>query len=445
MVLMYLGLFIDSPEILKPELKGILIGEKVANGLNLYVDVVDWYAPLAGWFEGLFNIIFGRSLFARHILAFFIIFSQAAFLGLVFIDKKAYAEYSFVPSLLYVLLFFFSFDTLTLSPELLGNGFLLLALNNLFKEVEFREQQNETTFNLGLFIGFASLFVFSYILFLFAALIVLVVYTRNEIRRFLLMMFGALLPHILVFCFYLLKDGQDQIWTYYYIPNLSFHAERLISFNSMIILGALPIFFLVISMIMLNREARFTKYQSQLLQVMFFWMIFGFLQILYSKDTRPQSAITLIPSFSFYIAHYLLLIRRRRLAELSFLILLTGLISISYLSRYGKVRGVNYESMTLQQSSKEVKNKKVVVLDNDMSWYKENSLGSSFLNWRLAENVFKEPDYYENVLLVAGAFKRDPPDIIIDPHHLMRSFLHKIPALKNTYRQTSLGYQKINN
>ena len=119
MVVISLPLFIDAPEMTLPELKSILLGEKVHSGSSLYTEVVDSTAPLAGWFDALFEMIFGRSVLGRHILAFFIVFSQAAYLGIVFINKKAFSESTFIPSVIFAFLFFFSFDTLSLNAELL--------------------------------------------------------------------------------------------------------------------------------------------------------------------------------------------------------------------------------------------------------------------------------------------------------------------------------------
>jgi hypothetical protein len=97
LLVIYLPLFINTPEITYPELKSILLGKKVHEGSSLYIDIVDGTAPLAGWFDSLFYLVFGKSLLARHILVFLIVFIQAVYLGVVFINKKAFSELSFFP------------------------------------------------------------------------------------------------------------------------------------------------------------------------------------------------------------------------------------------------------------------------------------------------------------------------------------------------------------
>jgi len=440
MVLINLPYFINSPEITYPELKSILVGEKVHEGKAMYTTVVDSTPPLAAWINGLLDMLMGRSILARHLFSFFIVFIQAAFIGIVFVDKKAFTENTYIPSLIFVVLFFFSFDTLALSPELLGSGILLLALNNLFKEIEFRESRDESVFSLGLFIGLASLISFSFVVHLVGSITILIIFTRSPFRKYLLMVLGFLIPHVLLISVYYLKGGLVNLWEFYYAPNLAFASDRYMTSSGLWILGAIPLFFLLISFVMLNREARFTKYQSQLVQIMFFWMVFSFLQALYSKDLRPQSFITVLPSLSFFIAHYLLLIRRRRLAEISVWFLLLGVLSVNQLARFNTIESITYNALLVGESNLPgIVDKKVLLLDDDLTVYKQNTLGTSFLDWPLSKEIFEEPDYYENVIWVNQSFKEDLPDIIFDPNNLMKDFFRRIPALEKKYKAAKPG------
>ena len=426
-----------------PELKSFVVGEKVHEGRALYIELVDSVAPLAGWFNGLMDVLFGRSLLARHILAFFLIFLQASYLGIVFASKKAFAESSYIPSLIFAVLFSFSFDTLSLTPELLGSGFLLPALNNLFKEIEFREQRNESIFNLGLYISLASLFSFSYCVYLIGALITLIIFTRSTSRKYFLLVFGFLLPHLLLLSCYYLMDGLSPLWEYYYIPNLSIRSVHYISTMSLWVLGALPLFFLVISFVMMNRDARLSKYQTQLVQSMFFWIIFSVVQILYSKDLRPQNLITLIPSLSFFITHFLLLIRRKKFAEIYIWVLLVGSVTINYLARYHLLTYVSYSQLFVPGQESANSGKRILVLDDDWSIYKHNRLASPFLNWNLTKDIFYHPEYYKNIITVYDGLKTDPPDLIRDKSDLLKPFLERIPELNKMYTRNGIYYTRL--
>jgi hypothetical protein len=442
LLIIVLPILIDPPGLTYPELKNFISGEKVRDGNSLYTEIIDSTAPLAAWFNAFLDLCFGRSVLARHIVAFLLIFLQASYLGIVFSSKKAFAENTYIPSLVFAILFTFSFDTISLTPELVGSGFLLLALNSLFKQLEFREQGNESIFNLGLYIGIASLFALSFAIFIVACSLILIFFTRSSPRQYFLMIFGFLLSHVLLLSGYYLMDGLKEIWQYFYLPNLTFHSERFMSNQALWTLTALPLLFLLISLIMMNRDARLSKYQTQLVQSMFFWMIFSVVQILLSKDFRPQSFITLIPSLSFFITHFLLLVRRRKFAEMHIWLLMIGIVTMSYSARYNLWDRIAYDNLLVPESKSTFEGKRVLTLDADYSFYRNNELASPFLNWTLSKEIFGEPGYYENVIVVYRGLNSDPPDIIRDKDDQLKPFFDQIPKLKGMYSRNGIYYVK---
>lgn len=446
LLILFLPLFIDSPEISFPELKAIIIGEKLNENQSMYTGLVDNSAPLAAWLNEIIETVFGRSLLARHIIAFVLIFLQAAYMGIMFITRKVFNENTYIPSLIFCLLFLTSYDMLTLSGELVGLTFLLLALNNLFKEIEFRVQRDETVFNIGLFISIASLFSFTYFIYLFCVMAILLFFTRTTLRKFLLLVFGFLLPHLLVISVAYLNGSLLELWRFYYASNLGFTRETHISIQSLIVLSSIPLFYLIVSLFMLQREARFSKYQSTLFQILFLWIGFSCLYVLYCKDLRPQNLIVFIPAFTFLFSHFFLVIRRRKYAEMNIWIFLIGILSVSYLSRYNKIGAVNYNALVVPVASNAtVTAKRILILENNLAYLRENNLATPYLNWTLSEETFKNPEYYETVAEVYHAFKTDPPEVIVDRQNLMKAFFERMPEIKNQYLRTGNFYKRINN
>ncbi len=432
MLIVYLPLFTSLPGITIPELKSMIVGEKLNEEVGMYSGLFDGTAPLAAWFHEGIDSLFGRSLLARHIIAFFLIFLQAAFVGIVFITRKVFNDNTYIPSFFFFLLFLFSFDTLALSGELFGFTFLLFALNNLFKELEFRVQRDETVFNLGLFISIASLFSFSYFIYLFFALVVLVFFTRSTPRKFLLLVMGFLLPHLLAISIAYLSGSVSKMWECYYLGNLGFSRTAFISSKSLFVLSIIPLLYFVISVVMLQREARFSKYQSQVLQIFFLWIGFSLLYILFCKDLRPQNLIVFIPALSFLISHFLLFIRRKKFAEINTWLLFIGIIATCYLARYNKVSSVNYDRLLVGEKT-EIQNKRIVVLEDNVQYLNNNTLAGPYLNWAIAESVFRSPEYYESITEVYHFFTNDPPQVIVDKENLMKPFFDRIPEMKRKF------------
>ena len=447
LILLALPFFIDPVTFTLSELRSFVTGEAVHSGKLMYIQVYDSTAPLAAAVFGLVDWIFGRSLPARHSLSLFIIFFQASFFAIVLIVNKAYNDSTYLPALIFGLLCFLSFDFLSFSPELLASTFLLLALNNLFKEIEFRNQRDETILNLGVCLGIATLLVFSYSIFLLAALFILIVFTRINLRKALLLLVGFALPHAILITLYFFWGHTAELWQNYYLPNFTVGGAQLISLKSFLILSGVPIIYFIFSLFMLNREAHFTKYQSQLFQIMFLWLLVAVVHVFVVRELSPQSLIIFIPSLSYLISHYLLLIRRKRLAEMMLWLLLASLVSVNLLTRYNRLEDVNFEGMFPKASpyEKVIKDKRVMVLQDDVGIYSQNRLAGYFPDWSLSASIFEQPDYYENILLIDEAFKTDPPEIIIDPKDLMKNIFERIPRIKPLYKREGELYKRINN
>lgn len=441
MLLFNLVYLVDVAPLTFPELKNNLIGAKVWNGETLYTEVIDFTAPVTGWVFGVVHWLFGSSLLAQHIFAFVLLFVLAVMIGVIFIDKKAFPDSSFIPSLVFAALCLFSFDVVSLSGTLLGSFFLLLALNSLFREIEFREENFETILKVGVFTGVSSLFEFSFSVYLVAILIIMVIYTRTSGRKIFLVVVGYFLPHLLLVGMYAIKRGVAELWSFFYRPNLLYGFDAFINQKDLLALLAVPLLFFIAALVILNRESRFTKYQSQVLQAMFFWTIFGFVQVYYSRTMRPHSFLPVMIGLSFFISHFFLIIVRKRFAELSFWLFVAGILGTSLFFRYGSGSESAYRKLYVTHVTQEpVAGKRIVVLADSLSLYHGNIMATPFLEWELAEPIFRQPEYYDNIARVSEGFKREP-EIIIDPENLMKPFMDRIPDLRRKYKKVDGGYE----
>lgn len=432
-------LWIDPPPLTIPELKSFVVGEKVSEGFVLYSELIDHTPPLASWFYGVCDWLFGRSIMARHISAFIILFLQSAFISILFIDKKAFTENTYLPSLIFSVLTLVAFDITSLTADLAAFGFLLLALNNLFKQIEFREQRDETIVNMGLFISAASLFTFSYIFFLPAIMLLLLLFTRTSLRLYMLLLFGFMLPHALLMTVYLLQDNYAELVHRYYQYNFLMGRSSLLQAKTLLTLCCIPLFYLLLSMLILNRHARLTKYQSQLLQAMILWLVFALIHAWLSPDLRMQTLLPAAPAVCFLLTHFFLLIRRKKYAELNAWILVLGLATTGYLFRH-EILPAGSAGLQVPSSKYAVSGKRVLVLDNDPGIWINNRPSPPFINWELSRIIFEGHDEYRHVLLVNKLFRDDPPEIIIDPENRMPPFFNRIPALSTKYKKSGEGY-----
>lgn len=437
--------FIYAPEMLLSEVKSLALGEAIADGKLMYIQVFDDTPPLASALFGFMDILFGKSVLAYHIVALLIIFYQASYFAILLINNKAYAENTYLPALIFGLLCFFSFDIVTFSPELLASMVLLLAINRLFHEIEFKIQQDDIVLKLGVYLGLSTFLVFSYWVFLLLSIFILIVLTRAGFRKIMLMIFGFLLPHAMLITLYFFWGEVGLLWRNFYASNLTLSGEMPMSTTSLLVLTSVPLTYFVFSVFMVNREARFTKYQSQLMQVMFLWLLFSVIQVFVARQVSPASLVTFIPPLTYFISHYLLLIRRRWRAEIMLWLFLIGLLSTNYLTKANRIQSVNYSNLFPVQGEYDnaIKNRKVMMLTPGWSLYQQNSLGGIFFNWNLSKSVFENLDSYQNVETVASSFEIEEPEIIVDEQNYMQQVMERIPSLNKKYRKEGKIYRKI--
>lgn len=447
LVLILIGVpgFIYAPEILLSEVKSQVLGEAIADGKLMYIQVFDDTPPLASALFGLMNMFFGKSVLAYHIVALLIIFFQASYFAVLLINNKAYTENTYLPALIFGLLCFFSFDIVTFSAELLASTVLLFAINHLFHEIEFKIQQDDIVLKLGVYLGLSTFLVFSYWVFLLLSIFILIVLTRAGFRKIMLMMFGFVLPHAMLITLYFYWGEVGLLWRNFYLSNLTLSGEMLMSTTGLLVLSSVPLAYFLFSIFMVSREARFTKYQSQLMQVMYLWLLFSIIQVFVARQVTPASLVTFIPPLTYFISHYLLLIRRRWRAEIMLWLFLIGILSMNYLAKSKKIQSINYTNLFPLQGEFDdsIKNKKVMVLAPGWSLYKQNALGGIFLNWDLSQKVFQELNSYQHVETVASSFETEEPEIIVDEQDYMEQVMERIPELKKKYRKEGKLYRKI--
>jgi len=444
LILISLPLFIDPVPMLLGELKMQVLGETLNSGNTLYSELITETPPLYALIGSWLEMLFGRSILPGRVISLIMIFFQVSFFTIILINSRAHNENTYLPGLIAGVLSFFSFDMLTFSNELVASTLLLFALYNLFKEVEFRIQRDETVLNLGLYIGLASLLVFSYSVYLPGVILLLSIFTRLTIRKGLLVIFGFLIPHAFLMLRYFMKGNFYWVIHHFYKANFAGVEGSRVPLSSILILGVVPIVFLLFSLFTLNREARLTKYQSQLSQIMFLWLLLAMVEIILSQELSPHKFITCIPSLSYFISHYLLLIRRKWIAELALWVFMIAILTTMYFSRYGIIKKVDYSNLHLPKSNYEdIKDKRILIFGSDWGLLENNHLATGFYDWRLSQPIITQLDYFDHVVMIDKAFRKDSPEIIVDRENFMAGIIQRIPALQSKYYRKGDFYIKM--
>jgi hypothetical protein len=434
-----------------PELNYMLIGEKLSEGAKLYTGVWDSIGPMSAMIYGTIDFLFGRSQIAFQIIAFILVCFQVFVFNNTLLVNKAYSENNYVPGIIYALLCSLCYDMMTLTPFLMGLTFVLLALDKVFNHIEFRAKRDEDILNIGLYLGLAATIYLPFSLLALSTLVVFLLFTGTVGRRYVMMIFGFMLPVLISGSYFFLTDRFDDFLYLFFSPFAVIDRIWYVSFRDTLILFSAPILFLVLSLLRIMLGARLTNYQNRLTQAMFVWMVFSILFILFSDQNSPAVYIILAPVVAFYLSHYFLIFRKKKLAESLFLlfiglVIFTNVVSVK--SPQWAHEYFNDKSYLINQDDfKDLKGSRILVLDNDLRPYNHAESATPFLNWQLSQEIFYNLDYYDNLTKLYEGMMADKPEIIIDRHNIMPSVFEKIPALRSMYYLSRDGYYhlKINN
>lgn len=126
------------------------------------------------------------------ILATVLIFINAAQINYIVIKNRIARDINLYPGMVFVLLSALHKDMFWLSPQLISLSLLLAAINNLFRIYQ-KPKSAGFLFNAGFFIGLATLFYMPYSLFLFFAIISMLVLRKFVVRELIQMLTGFFL------------------------------------------------------------------------------------------------------------------------------------------------------------------------------------------------------------------------------------------------------------
>ena len=212
-----LGFFAHSrlPDTTIPEIRGMITGEMMEEGKLLYVRVLDSTPPVTALINRFIVDVAGRSIGIRHFITVAVFFLQAVIFGLLLINNRAFEQQTYLPPFLYGTLLFFSLDSIAFTREVWASLFLVLAIDRVFRQLQFRAQLDPNLHLLGVLVGLSSLCVFSYAVFFPGILLILAVTTRLDLRQVLLFTTGFLVPHLVLMISYALLNRFPELWSTY--------------------------------------------------------------------------------------------------------------------------------------------------------------------------------------------------------------------------------------
>jgi len=449
-LLLRLPFFFGGIPLLIPELGWMLVGEQMNHGFMLYRDVWDNVSPFSGLTYWLIDSVFGRSQWIYQLIAAGLGIIQILYFNYVIYSREVFPERTYIPGALYAIFLNISFDLGTLSPMLMANTFLLFAFGLIVKILVRREATNQV-FEMGLYIGIATLFYLPASLFMIWAFLALLFYTGATIRHHLLGLFGSLFPLLMVLLFFYINDGIESLNRNLLTSVFQVKQYNLTDFSSLLASLLLPLGFGILGFMRIFTTLRFVNYQTRIQQVMALWFIVSVFTIPLMQYLAPMQFVIFIPPAAFFATHYFQSFKRKSFGdEFQFLLMTAIIVFIQYQGTRGILPGVSMGKLENLRSKSAalpavIKNKRILVLGQHAGEYMENYSATPYLNWDLSSYDLKNLDNFDSVIHVYDNFRKDPPDYVIDKVNIMPKLLSRVPALQSQYKLSQWKgiYQKI--
>jgi hypothetical protein len=110
--------YITSDWLTIPELRWLLVGERINGGALLYVDIWVDTGFLSAWVYAALDWLFGRSWLALQLFGLILFYFQIFYINFLALKHKMYNENNYIPGLIYGVGGLLFFNLTILSPML---------------------------------------------------------------------------------------------------------------------------------------------------------------------------------------------------------------------------------------------------------------------------------------------------------------------------------------
>jgi len=294
-----------------------ILDEAISSDGTFLFDTLAAYLPTTG-------------TLANSLLAAFLALIQAIMLNVMTSRYRLTEEITLLPGLFYLLFMGFSGSFYAVNPLLIANFFLLFAIIELVET--YKEYSSaDRIFNIGLFIGVASLCYFSYIVFLVFAWIGIGILRAIRWKERLILLFGFLSPYFLVFTYQFWNDNLSLFIAQEIENNLHlFSYAPYQGYTDLITLG-LVLSMLVIAVFSYKLYTYKKKIKIQKIIDLLYWVLAASaLSILFQSQINVQHFQMLLPILAIFVSINFVNMSRQW-SEMLHMLLFAGILIWHYL------------------------------------------------------------------------------------------------------------------
>jgi hypothetical protein len=436
--------------VLNLELSAALVAEKLQMGFGLYTQVWDDIAPLSALFYTLVVAVFGKSWLAFHLIASLLVLGQAMLLHQILQTQRVFNERSLLSILIFTVLMSWYLDFFILSPILLANTFLLIVIRYLFLHIQEKRRYN-AVFEIGAYLGIATLFYLPCFLFLLVPIISFSSFTATKLKDYLLLGAAFLFTLGIAFLGFYLVDAEYAFFLSFFQTRFQLRPVFLLQAVDFLWLFAFPLLLFGLIFFQSYQYKLTNNYQERSLTMMNTWFGVAVFSIFWDTEVSAIHFIPAVSALTFILTHFFLQQGLIWVKELIFMLLLLNGLFFTYTTLYKQVLvlevpftnwgrfSIFIEGRALiaqkHPRADRLSNKKVLVLGHNKGGYLNARLATPYLNERLAKYHFNNFDQYNILVETYQNFRNDMPEVIIDENGKVKQLFAKIPLLAQQYQK----------
>jgi hypothetical protein len=408
------------------ELRYHLLGIKLNEGFKLYGDIKDNTSPISALFYriiSILNIPTNWNIF----IASGIIVLQASIFQQTIKKYNIIPKIGIIPFILYLVSFHLSYEFFVPAPALLGLTFLLLAWKEITDQ-QTRLLTNDRVFIIGIYVGIASLFFWSYTIFILWAILSLVLYSGITIRQIVLTFVGYVFVFVIAAMIFLYNGTLSLMIQLLKKSALVFQTPLIRDWQQIFIVFLPAILFGFIGLWSVGRSTKIRGHAQKVFQSYLIFIITSFLALFTLPGLSRVNLIFFLPSLVYFGLNSFILLKRFWQKDVVFLILILGTVaSMNIQSKSNHLDRLKNNHLT-------IRNEKLMVFGPQIEEYQNNIMIGPFLNWELSKYLFEGINEYRNVIVLSDFIKKDPPTYIYDPEDKFQILTTFLPKLNNQYQ-----------
>ncbi|MBR10025.1 MAG: hypothetical protein CMP48_20345 [Rickettsiales bacterium] len=425
-----------------PELKWLLVGQRLGDGFTMYRDLYDYTGPVAVFFYKWLDIIFGKSRWVHVIFSTLLITIQASMLNGLLIRNKAYNENNYLPAFVYVICMSATMDFFSLSPQLISVTFIIMALNHVFRRID-NVITDELFLYSGIYLGLALMCYLPSVIFFVIFLLSLILFSSAVARRILMFVYGASVVFIIIWGYYYWFDASaDLLFDFFVTPFLR-DKVWYVGFLELIKISAFLILALLLGISVVFTQ-RVTNFQQKMQQVMLLFIVAGFGILFLSSDLMTADLVFFVPSITFFLVYYFLGLKRRFWKILLPYGLIIGLVAYPYFWMNSTV--IDALIVANDNRGNEQSEETLMGIGLEINDYRNYHLGGPFLDPFVSNRKIEQLNYFDGVSGMFYGITTSEPDLIHDELGIAPTIFQRFPEFAKSYEQSGANhYQKISN